>query len=186
MRRDRCDWLTGGMALAGVLTASALLATAAPVAASLEVTHGATHLIPVASPGLGLPRASPRAAPLLFTAPAGTQDAAAIEEALGLDQPARRLIQQGLWTEGFDPGPPDGLFGPRTRAATRAWQQAGGHTVTGYLNGAQADELQATGTARPDAQECSPVSADQEWSTLVEALAHAVGAFRAELVQARL
>ena len=31
------------------------------------------------------------------------------------------------------------------------------------------------------AEECPPVSTDREWSTLVEALAHAVGAFRAQL-----
>ena len=37
--------------------------------------------------------------------------------ALGLDRPTRRLIQQELRNEGFNPGAPDGLFGPRTRAA---------------------------------------------------------------------
>ena len=45
---------------------------------------------------------------------------AAVEASLGLDRPERRLIQQGLRNEGFDPGAPDGLFGPRTRAAGNA------------------------------------------------------------------
>ena len=55
---------------------------------------------------------------------AAAQDLSAVEVAPGLDRPTRRLIQQGLRNEGFDPGAPDGLFGPRTRAAIRAWQAA--------------------------------------------------------------
>ena len=47
--------------------------------------------------------------------PAAAQSAAEAETALELDRPSRRLIQQGLRNEGFDPGAPDGLFGPRTR-----------------------------------------------------------------------
>ena len=41
----------------------------------------------------------------------------AVEEVLGLDQAARRQIQQGLEAAGFDPGVADGVFGPRTRTA---------------------------------------------------------------------
>ena len=48
------------------------------------------------------------------------QDAASFEAALGLDRPTRRLIQQGLGNEGFNPEAPDGLFGPRTRASAPA------------------------------------------------------------------
>ena len=57
----------------------------------------------------------------------------AVETELGLNRRARRLIQRGLLAEGFDPGPADGLFGPRTRAALRAWQSALGAAATGYL-----------------------------------------------------
>ena len=53
---------------------------------------------------------------------AAAQDPAIVETALDLDRPTRRLIQQELRNEGFDPGTPDGLFGPRTRAAIRDWQ----------------------------------------------------------------
>jgi peptidoglycan hydrolase-like protein with peptidoglycan-binding domain len=35
-------------------------------------------------------------------------------------------IQQRLLTAGFDPGPPDGIFGPRTADAVRRFQEAVG------------------------------------------------------------
>ena len=81
------------------------------------------------------------------------QDPPAVEASLGLARPTRRLIQQGLQNEGFDPGAPDGLFGPRTRAAIRGWQEARGVPPTGYLDSAEADLLRAAGAPRP------PVSA---------------------------
>ena len=52
--------------------------------------------------------------------------AAEKEKALGLSRDARRGIQSCLKTQGFDPGPADGLFGLRTRAAIRSWQAAQG------------------------------------------------------------
>ena len=45
------------------------------------------------------------------------QDSSAVEASLALDRSTRRLIQQGLRNEGFDPGTPDGRFGLRTCAA---------------------------------------------------------------------
>ena len=72
-----------------------------------------------ATPGLALGES------LLAAAP---QDPAAGEVSLELQWPTRRLIQQGLHNEGFDPGTADGLFGPRTRAAIQEGQQSrGGH-----------------------------------------------------------
>ena len=76
------------------------------------------------------------------------QDPPAAEAALALARPARRVIQQGLRNEGFDPGSPDGLFGTRTRAAIRAWQAARGHAETGYLDGVQAKALRDAGVSR--------------------------------------
>ena len=46
----------------------------------------------------------------------------------------KQKVQQSLTNAGFDPGPADGAFGPKTRKAIRAWQRANGHTETGYLN----------------------------------------------------
>ena len=68
-----------------------------------------------------------------------------------LDQPTRRLIQQGLVKEGFDPGVPDGLFGPRTRATIRAWQASRGVAATGYLDEAQAELLRSAAAPEPEA-----------------------------------
>ena len=48
---------------------------------------------------------------------AAAQDASDAEASLALDRSTRRLTQQGLRNQRFAPGPPDGLFGPRTRAA---------------------------------------------------------------------
>jgi len=68
--------------------------------------------------------------------------------ALGLDRPTRRLIQQWLRNQDFDPGAPDGLFGPRTRAAVRRWQEAQGRSPTGYLDRVQAELLRAADAPR--------------------------------------
>ena len=79
------------------------------------------------------------------------QGPSGVETSLALDRPTRRLIQQGLRNEGFDPGTPDGLFGPRTRAAIRDWQQSWGASPTGYLNGAEAELLRAAAAPPPAA-----------------------------------
>ena len=61
-------------------------------------------------------------------------DAPAAEAALGLDRAALRQIQERLQAAGFDAGASDGLFGPRTRAAIRQWQEARAAPATGYLS----------------------------------------------------
>ena len=65
----------------------------------------------------------------------------ATEAAPVLDPEAQRLIQRGLRAQGFDPGPPDGIIGPRTRAAIRRWQAAEGLPPTGYLDDSGARAL---------------------------------------------
>ena len=80
-------------------------------------------------------------------------DPQTVETALNLDRSTRRLIQQGLRVEGFDPGGVDGLFGPRTRAAIRDWQAAQGMRMTGHLDGPSAERLRLAGAPRQAAAE---------------------------------
>ena len=91
-----------------------------------------------------------------MTVVTASQDAATVEAALGLDRPTRRLIQERLRNKGFDPGTADGLFGPRTRAAIRRWQEARELPATGYLDGAAADLLRGAGA--PPAAVAAPAS----------------------------
>ena len=70
---------------------------------------------------------------------------ACLEGQLGLDREERRLVQQGLAALDYSPGVADGLFGPATRRAIRAWQQTKELAATGYLTRAQADTLMAQG-----------------------------------------
>ena len=58
----------------------------------------------------------------------------AIEAALSLERDERRLIQRGLASLGFDPGPADGLFGLRTRKALKKWQSSRKMAATGHLD----------------------------------------------------
>ena len=62
-----------------------------------------------------------------------------------LTRALRLQIQRGLASLGFDVGPTDGIFGPRTRAAIWDWQGAKGHEATGYLTRKQAEALAVTG-----------------------------------------
>ena len=62
-----------------------------------------------------------------------------------LKRDERRNVQRGLASLGFNPGPADGLFGPRTRVAVGAWQEAKGFEASGRLTREQADALMALG-----------------------------------------
>ena len=67
------------------------------------------------------------------------------EQDLGLSHSDRLAVEWGLASAGFDVAPADGRFEKNTRAALRAWQQAEGFNVTGYLTRAQAEVMIATG-----------------------------------------
>ena len=90
-------------------------------------------------------KAEPAAATVASTASVPAQGPEAVEAALDLGRSDRRSIQMGLASLGFDPGPADGLFGGKTRAALEAWQAAKGEASTGWLTGAEAEVLKAEG-----------------------------------------
>ena len=75
---------------------------------------------------------------VIITGWCGAQGA---ERAAELDSLDRRWIQDELAAKGFDPGPADGQFGPKTRKAIKAWQEAKGHAITGELTKGQAETL---------------------------------------------
>jgi peptidoglycan hydrolase-like protein with peptidoglycan-binding domain len=58
-------------------------------------------------------------ASLLMTAMAGAQGKAA-----GMSRDRVREVQQALKASGHDPGPIDGILGPRTKAALRSYASA--------------------------------------------------------------
>ena len=72
----------------------------------------------------------------------------AAEVAPTLKRDERRHIQRGLASLGFNPGPADGLFGPKTRVAVGAWQEAKGFEASGQPTREQADALMALGRAQ--------------------------------------
>ena len=71
------------------------------------------------------------------------------EASLGLEPAQRERIQLGLRALGFDPGPPDGVFGERTRHAIRLWQASQSNLATGYLDASSAQTLQDAAPEAP-------------------------------------
>jgi peptidoglycan hydrolase-like protein with peptidoglycan-binding domain len=45
-----------------------------------------------------------------------------------------RVVQQALQSKGFDPGPIDGIVGPRTKEAVRNFQDRYGMNPTGEID----------------------------------------------------
>jgi len=81
--------------------------------------------------------------------------AAAAEQALNLAPAERAAIQRHLSQLGGQPGPADGVFGQRTRAAITDWQRRNGLAATGHLTrsqvrmlATQVERLQADAAAR--------------------------------------
>ena len=80
-------------------------------------------------------------------APSAVASPEEVERGLALSREDRRLIQMGLASLGHDPGPADGVFGRRTRAALRAWQGSSGLDATGHLTREQSAGLAGPGRA---------------------------------------
>lgn len=79
---------------------------------------------------------------------ADRQTWAATEDALGLSQLARTLIEGRLEALGFRPGRPDGVFDDQTRRAIRRFQALRNLDATGYLDQTTMVSLLAGGALR--------------------------------------
>ena len=79
--------------------------------------------------------------PLAEAQSAEDAEAQSAEDPLNLTREQWMQIQERLAAEGFDPGPADGVFGPRTRRAIGGWQGEAGDESTGYLTAGQAQAL---------------------------------------------
>ena len=129
-----------------------------------------------ASPDAGSTSEVPASAEARTETPAGLaeRDAElepeAAEEALSLQRDHRRLIQSGLALLGFDPGPVDGVFGQRTRAAIGEWQGSVGKPATGYLDVEAAKTLSRKGTEAPSPSEQRERSKQAAMDILAQAL----------------
>ena len=99
------------------------------------------------------------------------------EAALGLQQADRRLIQAGLASLGFDPGPADGVFGERTRLALKAWQTKTGEAATGRLTPASASTLKAEGRKAMSSGAARPVKPFQDCGECPEMVVLPAGSF---------
>jgi peptidoglycan hydrolase-like protein with peptidoglycan-binding domain len=63
-----------------------------------------------------------------------------------------RLVQQQLRKKGVDPGPIDGIHGPRTKEAIRKFQDQYGMKASGEINNQMLFALGAVELARPQGQ----------------------------------
>lgn len=66
-----------------------------------------------------------------------------------------RAVQRALRRLGYEPGPADGVEGPKTRAAVRAFQQQRGLAVDGRIDPALLDRLNSSAATRTAAGEGS-------------------------------
>ena len=103
----------------------------------------------VAASAPSAPVSSPPAAPVAAPAVPSPEE---VESSLGLGRGARRMVQAGLSSLGYEPGPADGLFGARTREAIRRYQGEKRFEATGYLTAEQSQALVAVGEEEARAQ----------------------------------
>jgi peptidoglycan hydrolase-like protein with peptidoglycan-binding domain len=111
------------------------------------------HLMPLATAGVLLTSVV-AAGPEQDEDPAAAAAAGTAEEAKAEPSPAAtpetiKAVQQALRGKGYEPGPIDGVMGPKTEAALRAFQSAEGLKETGRLDFATLAELGVTPSSPP-------------------------------------
>lgn len=72
-----------------------------------------------------------------------------------------KAAQEALKEKGFDPGPADGMMGPRTRAALREFQKKEGIQTTGRLDAETMSKLGVSGQAGAAADTGTPAASPQ-------------------------
>ena len=82
-----------------------------------------------------------QSAEVLPLAAAFRENPEAAQEALRLTRAQWAQVQSALNALGFDAGPADGLFGPRTSEAIAAWRASCGQPPIGHLDARAAEEL---------------------------------------------
>jgi hypothetical protein len=75
-----------------------------------------------------------------------------------VDMMDTRAAQEALKTRGFDPGPIDGLMGPRTRAAVMDYQKKNDLPPTGMLDTATMAKLDVRSSRSTDVPAASPAT----------------------------
>ena len=91
-----------------------------------------------------------------------------LSTAVGVNRATRRQIQEALAAQGFDPGPADGIFGPRTHSAIKAWQSSKGGAATGELTNEQVTMLLAASTRGDQPQPANAAGTSGElWGSIV-------------------
>jgi peptidoglycan hydrolase-like protein with peptidoglycan-binding domain len=85
-----------------------------------------------------------------------------------MDRGDTKNAQQALQAKGYNPGPIDGIHGPRTSAALRDYQKAEGLKVTGQMDGDTRAKLMASApsTTTPSASPSTTTAAPATSSTV--------------------
>ncbi len=125
-----------------VMAQPATAAPADPAPSPAPPTAEVAALVPVDPPSSGTGAApAPVDDDLRLESVESESGPASVEEGLGLSRSQRIAVQEALSRIGYQLGVADGAFGPMTRKAISAWQQASRQTPTGYLTAEQAAML---------------------------------------------
>lgn len=146
IRRRRVVALAGLLAVGVIAVVVALIAFGGSGGSGTANTASVTATTPVTTPAT---------TPATTTPPAGAQTPASLAIVLpaagtmrnGDTGSAVKKLQQALSALGFDPGKADGLFGPLTKQAVVAFQQANGLATDGIVGTKTAGKINS-GLAR--------------------------------------